>query len=73
MRTSRAQVAAIDAVECPGVHALSITELRAERDKLTEALQPPTGLGRHDPAKRLIVRNRPNRHQGRRRAAGRGG
>jgi hypothetical protein len=58
MRTSRAQVAAIDAAERPGVHALSITELRAERDQLTHALQPPGDLaGRIDPAKRLAVRS----------------
>jgi hypothetical protein len=56
MRTSRAQVAAIDAVERPGVHALSIAELRGERDRLTQALRPPADLGGHDPAKRLTVR-----------------
>jgi conjugative relaxase-like TrwC/TraI family protein len=56
MRTSRAQVAAIDAVERPGVHALSIAELRGERDRLTGALRPPDGLGGPDPAKRLQVR-----------------
>jgi hypothetical protein len=56
MSRSKAQVAAIDAVEPSGVHALSVAQLRAERHQLTARLglgpTRPVGGRRGTPAQR---------------------